>query len=64
VLSCMSLYRAREWWSTSCGHEEEYETRSLVIGSIDSSSSEQGATSSFEIAEDVPWTRRQHALCR
>ncbi|KAL0044614.1 hypothetical protein WJX82_002814 [Trebouxia sp. C0006] len=38
----MSLYKAREWWSTSCGHEEEYETRSLVIGSIDSSSSEQG----------------------
>ncbi|DBB01694.1 hypothetical protein WJX77_000727 [Trebouxia sp. C0004] len=38
----MSLYKAREWWSTSCGHEEEYETRSLVIGSTDSSSSEQG----------------------
>ncbi len=60
----MSLYKAREWWSTSCGHEEEYETRSLVIGSIDSSSSEQGATWSFEIPEVVHWMRRQHILCR
>lgn len=38
----MSLYQARDWWSTTCGNDEEYEARSVVIGSIEGAPSEQG----------------------
>ena len=31
----MSLYKARDWWTTTCGNDEEFEARSVVIGTIE-----------------------------
>ena len=37
----MSLYKAREWWTTACGRNEEFDARSLVIGALDSDTTQQ-----------------------
>lgn len=31
----MSLYKARDWWTTTCANDEEFEARSVVIGTIE-----------------------------
>ena len=33
----MSLFKAREWWTTTCGHEEFHDLGSLCIGNLDNS---------------------------
>lgn len=52
----MSLYKARDWWATTCGNEEEYEARSLVIGTIDDNSSKQSIATTVAVS--------QSSLCR
>lgn len=44
----MSLYRAREWWSTTCGQSEEYDARSVVIGALGSDTAQQGQRNSVD----------------
>jgi Bardet-Biedl syndrome 9 protein len=31
----MSLFRARDWWSTKCGYEEEFDKGCMVVGNVD-----------------------------
>ena len=31
----MSLFRAREWWSTTCGNNEEFDQACLAVGNVD-----------------------------
>lgn len=31
----MSLFRAREWWSTKLGDEEEFDRGSMTVGNVD-----------------------------
>ena len=31
----MSLFRAREWWSTTCGDNEEFDQACLAVGNVD-----------------------------
>eukprot|EP00899_Mesostigma_viride_P000204 jgi/Mesvir1/10184/Mv16992-RA.1 len=31
----MSLFKLREWWTTQCGHGEEFDVRSMCIANID-----------------------------
>lgn len=31
----MSLFKAREWWSTVCGEREEFDRGCLCVGNID-----------------------------
>jgi Bardet-Biedl syndrome 9 protein len=31
----MSLFKARDWWSTKCGHEEEFDKGCMVVGNVD-----------------------------
>jgi len=31
----MSLFKAREWWSTKAGVDEEFDTGCLCVGDID-----------------------------
>ena len=39
----MSLFQARDWWSTWCGDaNEEFDQGSLVVGNIDNSTSGHG----------------------
>ena len=33
----MSLFKAREWWATTCGHEELHDLDSLCISNLDNS---------------------------
>lgn len=35
----MSLYKARDWWTVTCGSDEEFEARSVVIGTIEDNAS-------------------------
>ena len=39
----MSLFKAKEWWSTSCGSAEAFAPHSLCIANIDNSEDGQGA---------------------
>ena len=34
----MSLFKAKEWWSTRCGSSEEFDAGGLTIGNVDNSS--------------------------
>lgn len=36
----MSLFRAREWWSTKVGENEEFDRSSMVLGNVDNNSDE------------------------
>ena len=38
----MSLFKAREWWSTTAGYEEFHDIGCLCVGNIDNSSSNIG----------------------
>ncbi|KAL0477411.1 peptidyl-tRNA hydrolaseB1 [Acrasis kona] len=31
----MSLFRARDWWSTKCGYDEEFDKGCMVVGNVD-----------------------------
>ncbi|CAM9513060.1 unnamed protein product, partial [Hapterophycus canaliculatus] len=35
----MSLFRAREWWSTKLGEGEEFDRGSMALGNVDNDSS-------------------------
>ena len=39
----MSLFRAREWWSTTCGAGEEFDRACLCVANIDNDPSGKGA---------------------
>lgn len=40
----MSLFQAREWWTTWCGGaDEEFDQGSLCIGNIDNSQNNHGS---------------------
>ena len=39
----MSLFKAKEWWRTSCGSAEEFAPQSLSIANIDNSQDGQAA---------------------
>lgn len=41
----MSLFKARDWWSTSVGEEEEFDQGCLCVANIDNSSDELGTFS-------------------
>ncbi|KAG2452068.1 hypothetical protein HYH02_003104 [Chlamydomonas schloesseri] len=45
----MSLFKARDWWQTQCGHGEEFDMGCLLVANIDNDSSGQVkiATGSF-----------------
>ena len=38
----MSLFKSREWWYTSVGADEEFDTSNIAIGNIDNSPDESG----------------------
>jgi Bardet-Biedl syndrome 9 protein len=38
----MSLFKARDWWSTTVGEEEEFDQGCLCVANIDNSSNELG----------------------
>ena len=38
----MSLFKTREWWSTSVGEEEEFDNGCLCVGNVDNDPSEKG----------------------
>ena len=38
-LGVMSLYKARDWWTATCGSDDEFEARSVVIGTIEDNAS-------------------------
>lgn len=46
----MSLFRAREWWSTKLGEGEEFDRGSMAVGNIDNelSGSLKVVTGSFQ----------------
>ena len=33
----MSIFQIKEWWATSVGNKEEFDTRSICIGNVDNS---------------------------
>ena len=35
----MSLFKAREWWTTKCGSEELFDYGLLAVGNVDNSES-------------------------
>ena len=35
----MSLFKARDWWATTAGDEEEYDLGCLCVANVDNSSS-------------------------
>jgi len=41
-LGKMSLFKAREWWSTTAGYEEFHDIGCLCVGNIDNSQSNEG----------------------
>ncbi len=40
----MSLFQARDWWSTYAGNDEEFDNGCLCISNIDNSPQGQGKT--------------------
>lgn len=38
----MSLFKARDWWSTTVGEEEEFDLGCLCVANIDNASDELG----------------------
>ncbi|PNH03118.1 Protein PTHB1, partial [Tetrabaena socialis] len=38
----MSLFKAREWWHTQCGHGEEFDMGCLLVANIDNDPTGQG----------------------
>lgn len=38
----MSLFKACDWWSTTCGSEEEFDKGCLITGNIDNSPQSSG----------------------
>lgn len=43
----MSLYKARDWWTATCGSDEEFEAGSVVIGTIEDNASKPDTARSF-----------------
>lgn len=41
----MSLFKARDWWSTLSGYEEDYDLGCLAVGNLDNGSSGLGECS-------------------
>ena len=42
----MSLFKARDWWSTSVGEEEEFDQGCLCVANVDNNSDELGESRS------------------
>lgn len=40
----MSLFKARDWWSTKVGDDEEFDLGCMVVGSLCNSSSSEEQT--------------------
>lgn len=38
----MSLFKARDWWSTTVGEEEEFDLGCLCVANIDNATDELG----------------------
>ena len=38
----MSLFKAREWWSTAVGENEEFDRGCLCVGNLDNNKDKQG----------------------
>ncbi|KAH3751577.1 hypothetical protein DPMN_186144 [Dreissena polymorpha] len=47
----MSLFKARDWWSTSVGEEEEFDQGCLCVANVDNSSDELGNVSALNFRD-------------
>lgn len=45
----MSLFKARDWWSTSVGEEEDFDQGCLCVANVDNSSDELGIYHNYNI---------------
>ena len=41
----MSLFKARDWWSTLVGEDEEFDQGCMCVGNLDNSSGSRGELS-------------------
>lgn len=38
----MSLFKARDWWATYCGNDEEFDTGCISVSNIDNNGTPSG----------------------
>ena len=55
----MSLFKAREWWSTTVGEEEDFDQGCLCVANIDNSENELGTYA----VKPTMWTSLKENFC-
>ena len=45
----MSLFKAREWWSTTVGEDEDFDQGCLCLANIDNSDDELGKNQGYRL---------------
>ena len=51
----MSLFKARDWWSTTAGDNEEYDTGCLCVANIDNSPDHVGKNHHMDHGYVIPF---------
>ena len=60
----MSLFKARDWWSTVAGYEEFYDVSSMCVASVDNSANKSPSLRAVSLNCGVSRLEQFHVLRR